>query len=132
MTALKRFLSLFISSILILFTLSCAKGAPPPVVKPLVISPAALPAAVINVPYSATLTAVGGVPPFTWALAYPQRCRHDQRNAYRAWEHDVQGAGYRRPDSNSCGGHSVEDNHCQQSDRHLHYLADCGISGHAI
>ena len=69
MTALKRFLSLFISSILILFTLSCAKGAPPPVVKPLVISPAALPAAVINVPYSATLTAVGGVPPFTWALA---------------------------------------------------------------
>jgi hypothetical protein len=69
MTALKRFLSLCISSVLILFTLSCARGAPPTVVKPLVISPVALPAAVINVPYSATLTAVGGLPPYTWALA---------------------------------------------------------------
>jgi hypothetical protein len=38
-------------------------------VLPLVIGPAALPAAVINTPYSATFTSVGGVGPFTWALA---------------------------------------------------------------
>jgi hypothetical protein len=36
---------------------------------PLVIAKAPLPAAVINVPYSATLTAGGGVQPYTWAIA---------------------------------------------------------------
>jgi hypothetical protein len=38
-------------------------------VLPLVIGPAALPTAVINVPYTATLTSTGGVGPFSWALA---------------------------------------------------------------
>jgi hypothetical protein len=69
MTALKRALSLCFACILLVFALSCASGSPPLPVKPLLISPAALPAAVINVPYSATLTAAGGVPPYTWALA---------------------------------------------------------------
>jgi len=51
------------------FSLSCGSGRPPIPVGPLIISPAALPAALINVPYSATLTSVGGMGPFTWALA---------------------------------------------------------------
>ncbi len=49
--------------------LSCATGRPPTPVLPLVIDPSALPAAVINVPYSVTLRAAGGVPPYTWAMA---------------------------------------------------------------
>jgi Putative Ig domain len=69
MTALKRVLSLATCSLLLLFALSCATGRPPTPVLPLVISPAALPAAVINVPYSATLTSVGGMGPFTWAMS---------------------------------------------------------------
>jgi hypothetical protein len=69
MPALKRVLTIFICSLSIVFTLSCGVSAPPPIVLPLVINPAALPAAVINVPYSTTLTSVGGKGPFTWALA---------------------------------------------------------------
>ncbi len=69
MTALKRALSLATCSLLLLFAVSCATGRPPTPVLPLVISPAALPAAVINVPYSATLTSVGGMGPFTWAMS---------------------------------------------------------------
>ena len=68
-TASNRALSLVIGSLICGFALSCASGRPPTPVGPLVINPAALPAAVINVPYSATLTAVGGQQPFTWALA---------------------------------------------------------------
>ena len=69
MTALQRALSLVICILVCGFALSCATGKPPAPVLPLVISPAALPTAVINVPYSATLTSAGGVGPFTWALA---------------------------------------------------------------
>ena len=69
MTALKRALSLATCSLLLLFALSCATGHPPTPVLPLVIGPAALPAAVINVPYSATLTSAGGMGPFTWAMS---------------------------------------------------------------
>ena len=69
MTASKSALSLLICLLLSGFALSCATGHPPTPVGPLVIAPAALPAAVINVPYTATLTAVGGRQPFTWALA---------------------------------------------------------------
>ena len=69
MTALQRSLSLGICILLCGFALSCTTGRPPVPVLPLVIGPAALPAAVINTPYSATFTSVGGVGPFTWALA---------------------------------------------------------------
>ncbi len=69
MTALKRTLSLCTGSLVLVFALSCATGHPPTPVLPLVIDTAALPAAVINVPYSATLTSTGGVGPFTWAMA---------------------------------------------------------------
>lgn len=69
MTALKRILSLLICSLLFGFVLSCGTGKPPAIVLPLVINPAALPTAVINVPYTVTLTSTGGVGPFTWALA---------------------------------------------------------------
>ena len=69
MTALKRSLSLVSCSFILVFALSCGGGRPPVPVLPLVISPAALPAAVINVPYSVTLAAAGGVSPYTWALA---------------------------------------------------------------
>ena len=69
MTALKRALSLASGILGLVFALSCSSGSPPKPVLPLVISTAALPAAVINVPYSATLTSTGGVGPFTWALA---------------------------------------------------------------
>jgi Putative Ig domain len=69
MTASKNALLLLTCLFLSGFALSCATGHPPTPVGPLVISPAALPAAVINVPYSATLTAVGGKQPFVWALA---------------------------------------------------------------
>jgi Putative Ig domain len=51
------------------FALSCATGRPPTPVLPLLIDPSALPTAVINVPYSVTLKAAGGVPPYTWAMA---------------------------------------------------------------
>jgi len=69
MSALKRSLSLIICVFLGGFALSCGTGRPPVPVGPLVISTAALPAAVINVSYSATLTATGGLQPFTWSLA---------------------------------------------------------------
>jgi hypothetical protein len=69
MTALKSVLFLLICVILCGFALSCSTGRPPVPIAPLVINPAALPAAVVNVPYSTTLTSVGGKGPFTWALA---------------------------------------------------------------
>jgi len=69
MTALKRSLSLITGILVCGFALSCASGRPPTPVLPLIINPLALPTAVINVPYSATLTAGGGLQPFTWALA---------------------------------------------------------------
>jgi len=69
MTALKRALSLVTCIFVCGFALSCSTGKPPTPVLPLVIAPAALPTAVINVAYSATLTSTGGKGPFTWALA---------------------------------------------------------------
>ena len=69
MPASKSALVLVICVLLCGFALSCATGRPPIPVLPLVINPAALPAAVINVPYSATLTSTGGKGPFTWALS---------------------------------------------------------------
>jgi len=69
MTASKSALFVVICIVLCGFTLSCATGRPPIPVRPLVINPAALPGAVINVPYSTTLTSVGGKGPFTWALS---------------------------------------------------------------
>ena len=69
MTALKRALSLVICILVCGFILSCSSGRPPTPVLPLVINPAALPTAVINVAYSATLTSAGGKGPFTWAIA---------------------------------------------------------------
>lgn len=71
MTASKNALALLISISLLLcgFALSCGGGKPPIPILPLVIGPAALPAAVVNVPYTATLTSTGGLGPFTWALA---------------------------------------------------------------
>ena len=69
MTALKSAPFLLICVILCGFALSCSTGRPPVPIAPLVINPAALPAAVINVPYSTTLTSTGGQGPFTWALA---------------------------------------------------------------
>jgi hypothetical protein len=51
------------------FALSCGTGKPPTSIAPLVITSTALPTAVINVPYSTTLTSTGGKGPFTWALA---------------------------------------------------------------
>jgi hypothetical protein len=35
---------------------------------PLVITTQSLPAATVGVPYSATLTATGGIPPYTWTV----------------------------------------------------------------
>lgn len=49
--------------------LSCGSAKLPIPIVPLVITSTALPAAVINVPYSTTLTSTGGKGPFTWALA---------------------------------------------------------------
>ena len=69
MTALKRTPSLTTGILALVFALSCTAAKPPAPVLPLVIGKAALPAAVINVAYSATLTSTGGVGPFTWALA---------------------------------------------------------------
>ena len=69
MTALKRTLSLVLCIVICGFALSCGTSRPPTPVLPLVISPAALPTAVINVPYSVTLTSAGGKGPFTWAMA---------------------------------------------------------------
>ena len=71
MTASKNALALLISISLLLcgFALSCGGGKPPIPILPLVVSPAPLPAAVINMPYSTTLTSTGGKGPFTWALA---------------------------------------------------------------
>ena len=69
MTALKRLISLALASAGLVFLLSCANGKPPDVILPLNISSAALPVAVINVPYSATLAATGGMKPYTWSVA---------------------------------------------------------------
>lgn len=69
MTALKRALTLVLCSILFAFVLACSLGKPPVPPVPLVIDPTALPAAVINIPYSVTLKAAGGTPPYTWAMA---------------------------------------------------------------
>ena len=69
MTALKRTSTLVLCSILFAFVLGCGLGKPPVPPVPLVIDPTALSAAVINVPYSVTLRAAGGTPPYTWALA---------------------------------------------------------------
>ena len=71
MTSSKNSVTLLISIAVLLgaTALSCGYGKPPVPVKPLIVSPIALPTAVINMPYSATLTAAGGVGPFTWALA---------------------------------------------------------------
>lgn len=68
MIALKRAIGLLFGILLLLASFSCA-SKPPATVLPLVIDPTALPAAVINVPYSFTMKAVGGVPPYTWSLA---------------------------------------------------------------
>lgn len=65
----KRVLSLILGILACGFGLSCGVSRPPKPILPLVINPAALPAAVINVPYTATLTAAGGLQPFTWTLA---------------------------------------------------------------
>ena len=69
MTGLKSALFLCFCVLVCGFAISCSRAHPPIPASPLVISPAALPAAVIGVSYSATLTAVGGQQPFTWALA---------------------------------------------------------------
>ncbi len=70
MTALKQSFALLIICLgLCTFSLSCSHGRPPTPVLPLVVSPSPLPAAIVNVPYSVTLTAAGGLQPFTWALA---------------------------------------------------------------
>ena len=69
MTALKRAFSLATCGLAIVFALSCGSGRPPTPVQPLVVGTAPLPTAVVNVAYSATLTATGGVPPYTWGLA---------------------------------------------------------------
>jgi hypothetical protein len=69
MTALKRTSLLMVCGSVLLFTFSCGGGAPPIPAKPLIITSTSLSAAVINVPYSATLTLIGGVGPYTWALA---------------------------------------------------------------
>lgn len=69
MTALKRVLTLVFCSILFAFILACSYGRPPIPPVPLLIDPTPLPTAVINVPYSVTLRAAGGTPPYTWAMA---------------------------------------------------------------
>ncbi len=70
MSALKRSLLLSLCVFVCGIALSCATGRPPIPVGPLVIIPTPPPpAAVIGVSYSATLTAKGGLQPFTWALA---------------------------------------------------------------
>jgi len=70
MTGLKSALFLSICVLLCGFAISCSHGRPPISLGALVINVTPpLPAAVINVPYSATLTAIGGQQPFTWALA---------------------------------------------------------------
>jgi Putative Ig domain len=67
---LKRSLSLIICVFVCGFALSCSNGRPPIPVGPLIINATpALPAAVVGASYSATLTARGGLQPFTWALA---------------------------------------------------------------
>lgn len=69
MKAFQRAFALIVCGLSLLMSLSCGQGSPPPIIKPLVIDPTALPAAVINVAYSVTLTAAGGVTPYTWAVA---------------------------------------------------------------
>ena len=69
MTALKRAFTLVFCSILFAFVLACSTGRPPIPPVPLIIDPSPLPTAVINVPYSVTLRAAGGTPPYTWGMA---------------------------------------------------------------
>lgn len=69
MRALKSGFFLAFSALVCLLEVSCGGGKPPTPVGALVIGSAALPLAVINVPYSATFAATGGLQPFTWALA---------------------------------------------------------------
>ena len=69
MRALKSGVFLAFSVLLCLLEVSCGGGKPPTPVGSLVIGSAALPTAVINVAYSATLTATGGQQPFTWSIA---------------------------------------------------------------
>ena len=69
MKAFQRAFTLTLTSFALLLSLSCGNATPPPAVKALVVDPTALPAAVVNVAYSATLTATGGVQPYTWSLA---------------------------------------------------------------
>ena len=69
MTALKRILSLVFGSCILISVLSCGNSKPPLPPVPLIIDPTPLPVAVINVPYSVTIKAAGGVPPYTWGMA---------------------------------------------------------------
>ena len=69
MTGLKRTSFLVICSLVLFFSLSCQNGKPPLPPVPLVVGTTSLQAAVINVAYSATLTATGGKAPYTWTLA---------------------------------------------------------------
>jgi hypothetical protein len=63
MRALKSGVFLAFSVLLCLLEVSCGGGKPPTPVGSLVIGSAALPTAVINVAYSATLTATGASNP---------------------------------------------------------------------
>ena len=69
MTAFKRALSLLIGCCALIIIASCISTTPPAVILPLIVGKAPLPTAVINVPYSVTLTAAGGVQPYSWAMA---------------------------------------------------------------
>ena len=143
MTASKNALLLLICLILGGFALSCATGHPPTPVGPLVISPAALPAAVINVPYSATLTAVGGLQPFTWALAsgtLPPGLTISTSGANGvisgtptdAGHYRVQSSGHRFADSNKGCRYRCQVDHRKSSALHQHHLAYLRLSWRAL
>src|SRR5579884_1631606 len=53
---------------LALFLTACGKGNVPNTIEPLQIANTAVPVAVISKAYSFTLTATGGMGPFTWAI----------------------------------------------------------------
>ena len=70
MKVLKTIISSLVSLLILLFASSCFSNKPPVVVLPLVIDTATpLPTAVINVPYTGTVTAKGGVQPYMWTVA---------------------------------------------------------------